>query len=302
MSNSNSSVVTSIKQLVAGGVGGVCLILAGHPMDTIKVRIQTMPTPAPGQRPLYKGTLDCVMQTLKKEGFSGFYKGMAAPLIGATPVNSIVFWGYGLGVSLQSGGDPTAVNKLTYSQIAKAGMLSGLCAAFINAPAERIKCLLQIQRSSSRSQYKGFWDCVRQVYQQGGIRSIYRGILSTLARDIPGSAGYFVSYEWLKKNSAQIFNLQNQSAVTLISGGFAGMCYWLISIPADVVKSRIQTAPEGKYKSITSDVIKSLYTKQGFTAFYKGSLPVLLRAFPANAACFFGYEYTMKFLNILIPK
>uniref|UniRef100_A0A914Z4R0 Uncharacterized protein n=1 Tax=Panagrolaimus superbus TaxID=310955 RepID=A0A914Z4R0_9BILA len=40
----------------------------GHPFDTIKVRLQTMPKPLPGQKPLFTGALDCVQQTIKHEG------------------------------------------------------------------------------------------------------------------------------------------------------------------------------------------------------------------------------------------
>jgi hypothetical protein len=42
------------KQFVAGGVGGASLVLVGQPLDTIKVRLQTMPTPKAGEAPLYK--------------------------------------------------------------------------------------------------------------------------------------------------------------------------------------------------------------------------------------------------------
>lgn len=33
----------------------------------IKVRLQTMPPIKPGETPLYKGTFDCAMQTIRKE-------------------------------------------------------------------------------------------------------------------------------------------------------------------------------------------------------------------------------------------
>ena len=33
--NANSS---ALKNFLAGGVGGICLVIAGHPLDTIKVR------------------------------------------------------------------------------------------------------------------------------------------------------------------------------------------------------------------------------------------------------------------------
>ena len=34
-----------IKSFIAGGFGGICVVLSGHPFDTIKVRMQTMPLP-----------------------------------------------------------------------------------------------------------------------------------------------------------------------------------------------------------------------------------------------------------------
>jgi len=83
--------VNPVKDFIAGGVGGVCLVVAGHPLDTIKVRLQTMPAPAAGQSPLYKGTIDCAMQTIRKEGFFGLYKGMSAPLAGVSPMFAICF-------------------------------------------------------------------------------------------------------------------------------------------------------------------------------------------------------------------
>ena len=292
--------LASLKQFIAGGFGGVCLILAGHPMDTIKVRIQTMPTPKPGQAPQYEGMLDCMNKTFRHEGLRGFYRGMMAPLIATTPINAVCFFGFGLGVSLQSDGSPTSVNQLTPFQMYKAGMLAGAFTATINAPAERIKCLMQIEQGSkSVAKYKSFWDCTRKVYATGGIRSIFTGLTATFARDIPGSGAYFLGYEYIKRHGNMLFNTENETFVTLLAGGFAGISFWIIAIPADVIKSRIQTAPEGKYNGFR-DAIRYLYTRNGLSAFYKGAAPVFVRAIPANAACFFGYEYSLKLLNLLL--
>jgi hypothetical protein len=35
----------------------------------------------------------------------------------------------------------------------------------------------------------------------------------------------------------------------------AGICNWLVAIPADVVKSRLQTAPEGVYSGMIAIAI-----------------------------------------------
>lgn len=42
--------------------------------------------------------------------------------------------------------------------------------------------------------------------------------------------------------------------------------------------------------------------KEGPLALYKGVTPVMLRAFPANAACFIGLEVCMKALNVVAPN
>jgi len=88
---------------------------------------------------------------------------------------------------------------------------------------------------------------------------------------------------------------------TLVAGGLAGMCNWIVAIPMDVVKSRLQAAPEGYYSG-TLDVLKKLLQKEGPMALWKGAVPVLMRAFPANAACFLGYEAAMLSLNQLAPN
>lgn len=244
----------------------------------MKVRIQTMPTPVAGERPQFRGTFDCVSKTFRNEGIRGFYRGMFAPLIAATPINAVCFFGYGLGVRLQTHGSPTDVDRLSYEQLYKAGMLSGFCTALINAPVERIKCLLQIEQgSASKAKYKSFWDCTTKVYLNGGIRSSYRGLLATFLRDIPSSGAYFAGYEYLKKHGRQFFFTENTTAITLMAGGFAGIFYWSIGIPADVIKSKIQTAPDGKYSHGYRSVITSVLQKQGITGFYRGAIPVFIR-------------------------
>jgi solute carrier family 25 carnitine/acylcarnitine transporter 20/29 len=58
---------------VAGGVGGACTVVVGHPFDTVKVRLQTMPVAKAGTTPLYNGTLDCFKQTIARDGFRVSY-------------------------------------------------------------------------------------------------------------------------------------------------------------------------------------------------------------------------------------
>jgi len=291
---------SAIKSFIAGGVGGVCLIITGQPLDTIKVRLQTQNV-KPGETPLYSGTLDCAKKTIAKEGFKGLYKGMVTPLIGITPIYAICFLGFGVGKKLQTS-DPS--QPLTLPQIWNAGMVAGVATTIIMVPGERIKCLLQIQGSGAAAKYAGPLDCAKQIYREEGLfRGLYRGTGATLLRDVPCSGAYFMGYEMLLRYlTPEGQSRDNISPVrTLIAGGSAGILNWVVAIGPDTLKSRFQTSPPGTYTGVR-DVFSQIIRKEGPTALFKGLTPVMLRAFPANAACFLGYELAMKGLNEVAPN
>jgi len=290
-----------IKNFIAGGVGGVFTIVTGQPLDTIKVRIQTMPKPAAGALPLYAGTWDCARKTVTKEGFLGLYKGMGAPLVGIAPVFAISFFGNSVGKRLQQS-DPNQI--LTLPQLYLAGAFSGIFTTTIMTPGERIKCLLQIQQGGTAPpKYKGPMDCFKQLYREGGIRSIYKGTGATLLRDVPASGMYFASYEATMRYFTPPGSTDKISfGLTMFAGATAGVMNWVVGMPADVLKSRLQTAPEGTYPNGIRSVFKQLMKEEGPLALYKGFTPVMLRAVPANAACFMGFELAMKTLNWAAPN
>ena len=76
-----------VRNFLAGYSSGVCLVLAGHPFDTIKVRLQNEGTKV-GR---FSGLGDCLRQTLRHEGVRGFYKGMGAPLVTTGVINCVLF-------------------------------------------------------------------------------------------------------------------------------------------------------------------------------------------------------------------
>lgn len=291
--------VSPVKYFLCGGFGGICTVLSGHPLDTIKVRLQTMPTPPPGQEPMFKGTFDCAAKTVKNEGFKGLYKGMSAPLTGIAPIFAISFFGFGLGKRLLQKAD----EKLSYTDFFLAGAFSGIFTTTIMAPGERVKCLLQIQQGGTGpKKYNGMLDCAKKLWKEGGIRSIYKGTCATLLRDIPASGMYFCTYEIIQDQFKKRSGTDKIGLMpTIFAGGAAGISYWIVGMPPDVLKSRLQTSPEGKYPNGIRSVFKELMKVDGAGALYRGVTPVMLRAFPANAACFFGFELCMRMLNVVAP-
>lgn len=288
------------EYFICGGFGGICTVLVGHPLDTIKVRLQTMAIPKAGELPMYMGTWDCMKKTVRNEGVRGLYKGMGAPLVGVAPIFAISFMGFGVGKKIFG---PNDGNRLTYTELFSAGAFSGIFTTLIMAPGERIKCLLQIQQGANAPKvYNGPVDVVKKLYKQGGLGSIYRGAGATLLRDVPASGMYFLTYEAIKDYLSSNGDNPPSILATIVAGGSAGIANWLVGMPPDVLKSRLQTAPEGTYKNGIRDVFKQLMKSEGPLALYKGITPVLLRAFPANAACFVGFELCKQFLDFLFPK
>ncbi|KAI6172738.1 CBN-DIF-1 protein [Aphelenchoides besseyi] len=278
-----------LRDFVSGGVGGVFTVVVGHPFDTIKVRLQTAHSEG---KLKYSGTLDCVRKTWHREGIRGFYAGMLSPLIGVSPLLATFFAGASLGGYLQR---KSPDQELTFIQNANSGALAGFLTSFFMSPGERVKCVLQIQRQNGRlPRYNGPTDVVRQLYRTGGIRSIYRGWPATLLRDIPASAAYISVYDYLKKLFAGNHPKNELSPIAvLFAGGLAGMANWLVCIPTDMMKSKLQTAPDGKYPNGIRDVFKEVIRIEGPIGLFRGFTPVMLRAFPANAACFLGIELTL---------
>jgi solute carrier family 25 (mitochondrial carnitine/acylcarnitine transporter), member 20/29 len=115
------------------------------------------------------------------------------------------------------------------------------------------------------------------------------------------SVGYFGGYEVIKRALMPKDSNELSAVNVVVAGGLAGMINWFIAIPPDVIKSRIQTAPEGTYRGI-AHCYEVLMKEEGAGALFKGVGPALARAFPANAACFLGVEFSKKALTYLGMK
>ncbi|KAI9014354.1 mitochondrial carrier domain-containing protein [Phycomyces nitens] len=294
LKETKTSTVSSVKSFMSGGFGGMASVMVGQPFDLVKVRLQT-------SEGVYKNTADCFKKIVAKDGILGLYRGMATPLASVTPIFAVSFFSYDLGKKIMFSLKSDKESKqLTLAEITAAGAFSAVPTTLFMAPSERVKVLMQIQGQGGEQKYKGPLDVVRQLYKEGGVRSIFRGTGATLLRDAPGSAAYFVAYELVKKALTPAGTRPedlNPGAV-LFAGGMAGVAMWTIAIPPDVLKSRLQSAPAGTYSGVL-DCLQKTLKADGPRALFKGLGPAMLRAFPANAATFLGVEYSMKAMNLL---
>ncbi|KAK3052644.1 carnitine transporter [Extremus antarcticus] len=290
--------VSSLRDFVAGGAGGVCAVVVGHPFDLVKVRLQT------AEKGVYTGAMDVVRKTIAREGLvRGLYAGVSAPLVGVTPMFAVSFWGYGVGKQLVESVSEVKDGQFSVAQVSIAGFFSAIPMTIITAPFERVKIILQIQgqkelKPGEKPKYSGGVDVVRQLFKEGGIKSVYRGSAMTLARDGPGSAAYFATYETIKRKLTPKDENGKPGKLSLpavcAAGGAAGVAMWIPVFPIDTVKSRLQSA-EGNLS--ISATIRQLYSRGGVKAFFPGMGPAMARAVPANAATFLGVELAHQAMN-----
>lgn len=276
--------------MFTGTLGGCAGILAGQPLDIIKVRLQSSTK--------YTGIWDCFKTIVRKEKVSGLYKGMASPLVGVGIVNSLLFGVYGAALRFFSN------DQVTTSSIFAAGCASGLVNSFFSCPIELVKIRLQSQRSSIG--YHGPMDCIKKIYRKDGARGFYRGFGTTVLREIPSYGVYFASYHVLSDMLLpQDARRDVPSASILVAGGMAGVFGWLSTYPFDVIKTRLQSgtrANQGaedhvpKYKNLVHAARLILRT-EGPRVFFNGMGATALRAFPTNATTFYIVVWSRNIIN-----
>ncbi|XP_030382294.1 mitochondrial uncoupling protein 4 isoform X2 [Scaptodrosophila lebanonensis] len=77
--------------VLASVCAGFVAAVMGTPADVVKTRIMNQPTDDNGRGLLYRGSLDCLRQTVAKEGFGALYKGFLPCWIRMAPW-SLTFW------------------------------------------------------------------------------------------------------------------------------------------------------------------------------------------------------------------
>jgi len=277
------------KSFISGGCGGMAAVIVGQPMDMIKVQLQNQSV----SNPMYTGTFDCAKKNDCQRRLPRALSGVSAPLVGVAPIFALSFAGNNAGQQMVR--SATGHTKLSYGEYFCAGMIAGVYSTVIMAPGERIKCLLQ---TDSTGKYKGMGDCAKQLYREGGLRNVYKGTVLTLMRDVPASGCYFGIYEVLKDQLTPAGSTQMSTGAVLLAGGMAGMANWAVAIPPDTLKTRFQTDVTGQYKGV-ADVYRSVIAEGGFKTMFRGFSAVMIRAFPANAACFLAMEWSLRGLNLV---
>lgn len=271
----------------------------GHPFDTVKVRLQTTDATR------FSGPLQCAMQTVKREGVRGLYKGATPPLVGWMFMDSIMMGS--LNVYRRLVADHVfRVDKPSLPPVGHgiAGMMAGATVSFIAAPVEHVKARLQIQYAARKADrlYSGPIDCVTRIYRHHGVRGVFHGLSATLlfrSFFFCWWSSYDVLSRWMRDRTSM-----STPAINFWAGGLSAQVFWLTSYPCDLVKQRIMTDPLGgglgdgeRRFPRWRDAARAVYAENGLRGYWRGFLPCFLRAFPANAMALLVWEGVMRGLS-----
>eukprot|EP00588_Corethron_pennatum_P029718 CAMPEP_0194313108 /NCGR_PEP_ID=MMETSP0171-20130528/10001_1 /TAXON_ID=218684 /ORGANISM="Corethron pennatum, Strain L29A3" /LENGTH=316 /DNA_ID=CAMNT_0039067917 /DNA_START=235 /DNA_END=1182 /DNA_ORIENTATION=+ len=214
---------TPTQDILAGGIAGMSSVVVGHPLDTIKVRLQTSTS-----------TLSATVRSAASGGAArSLFAGMGAPLASATGVNAVVFATYGW----SSRALEPVVPDIFWRNV-MAGCYAGLMQGLVICPTEHIKCRLQTAGNNS-----GPVDTAMQIWRSHGISGLYRGWWSTAWREVPAFGMYFSCYEYIKEELQERVTGLPPYLASMFAGGASGCFTWAVIYPVDVVKTRIQTMP-----------------------------------------------------------
>ena len=129
---------------------------------------------------------------------------------------------------------------------------------------------------------------IRVMVQAEGVLSLWRGLSSTLWRDVPFSGMYWAGYE----NGKAFFNRNGYEGplVAFISGATSGTAAAIMTSPFDALKTRRQAMIAAGGSSSTWSVAAQVVRTEGYQALFAGLTPRLAKIAPACGIMISCYE------------
>lgn len=155
---------------------------------------------------------------------------------------------------------------------------------------------------AGQNQHGGTLRTLAWIAREEGVHGLCRGLVPTVLRDAPFSGMYYVSYTRLKaflRDEERLDAIPSQ-AKNFGAGIVAGALASLMTNPFDVVRTRLQLAPEMQKGSMTLAV--SIAEKEGWRALWlRGLGPRVYKKSLAAAISWTVYEEGVKALAGVFP-
>lgn len=178
----------------------------------------------------------------------------------------------------------------------------GACGQLVASPTDLVKIQMQMEGrrrlEGKPVRVKNCSQAFRSIYKESGIGGLWRGWIPNCQRAVLCNVGDLVTYDTVKRQLLTKTTLPDNYIVHVISSACAGLMAAIMSVPADVVKTRVMNQPteNGKpllYKGSIDCAVKT-FTQEGFFALYKGFFPTYCRFAPWSMTFWVVYEQLRK--------
>lgn len=211
-----------IESFLAGGLGGLTMMLVMHPFDNLRRFIWNEK---------FLGSNPLPLRTLKDDGIKWIYRGLSLPIRCEILYKSIAF-----GAGTTSGVVLFKRNQ-SHTNTFLSACIAGIVNSIILVPIENIRNKMPMMKTPSTVLNLLTWE-IRSL----GLISLWKNFSWTLLRDTPGIGIYLLSYDVSKKNLN--INLPEQYkylTVKCLSGIISGIAYWSWGIPIDILRNTFLT-------------------------------------------------------------
>lgn len=245
----------------------------------------------------------------KNEGIRGLQKGL-----GPGYVYQVMLNGTRLGLYeptkhilyQQLTGQPSHSQAPNLALNVAAGGICGMAGAALGSPFFLVKTRMQSASNFAavghQHRYSSTWDGLRQIWRQGGVRGLYRGMDAAMMRAGSGSSVQLATYDHCKSTISQTLGShrgfgENNVATHFLASMVSGFLVCTVMNPFDVVSTRMynqKSAGAGQhggalYRGPFQCFYKTVAT-EGFFSLYKGFLAHYLRLGPHTILMFVFME------------
>ena len=161
-----------------------------------------------------------------------------------------------------------------------AGSLSGTCSTLLFQPLDLVKT--RVQQTSGLSVAR----VVEAVLQRDSVRGLWRGLVPSMARTVPGVGIYFSAMHHMKTS---VCGGQPSHLQSVMIGCSARATAATLMIPLTVIKTRFESRSFG-YTS-TAAALRSVLGTEGVRGLVRGLGPTLVRDVPFSGLYLMFYEH-----------
>ena len=165
-----------------------------------------------------------------------------------------------------------------------AGSLSGTCSTLLFQPLDLIKTRLQQQSEPGRR--LSMLRLVGRVVAQDSLAGLWRGVVPSLSKTVPGVGLYFSSMHYMK---TQLYEGRPSHLQSIMIGCSARTVAGSVMIPFTVIKTRFESQ-QYNYRSVVA-ALRAILAAEGLRGLTLGLVPTLARDVPFSGLYLMFYEH-----------